>query len=180
MSQCSAHRFLLVHRSDRRYRSQLSTETLTDRANGLTSRLTSRFARDRPVIPVLPLRFVRRKAPLVPVPEAEECNRCGHFFTAKPFSLLHTHPCLPPGVLQLVVMPYAALLSRETRAAMGVRLEGAVVVIDEAHNIVEAINAVHSKKLTLSEVRTSGTGPRPLLFLFFRGHTMCMLVCMYA
>ena len=49
-------------------------------------------------------------------------------------------------------MPYTALLSRETRAAMGVRLEGAVVVVDEAHNIVEAINQVHSKKLVLSEV----------------------------
>eukprot|EP00903_Cladosiphon_okamuranus_P010493 g9925.t1 len=53
---------------------------------------------------------------------------------------------------QLVVMPYAALLSREARAAMGVRLDGAVVVVDEAHNIVEAINSVHSKKLALSEV----------------------------
>ncbi|CAM9137770.1 unnamed protein product [Scytosiphon promiscuus] len=53
---------------------------------------------------------------------------------------------------QLVVMPYAALLSREARDAMGVRLEGAVVVVDEAHNIVEAINAVHSKKLVLSEL----------------------------
>lgn len=54
---------------------------------------------------------------------------------------------------QLVVMPYAALLSRESRAAMGVRLEGAVVVVDEAHNIVEAINSVHSKKIVLSEVK---------------------------
>lgn len=53
---------------------------------------------------------------------------------------------------QLVVMPYAALLSRETREAMGVRLEGAVVVVDEAHNIVEAINSVHSKRVVLSEV----------------------------
>eukprot|EP00752_Nemacystus_decipiens_P010933 g9717.t1 len=53
---------------------------------------------------------------------------------------------------QLVVMPYAALLSREARGAMGVRLEGAVVIVDEAHNIVEAINSVHSKKLVLSEV----------------------------
>ncbi|CAB1113398.1 unnamed protein product [Ectocarpus sp. CCAP 1310/34] len=55
---------------------------------------------------------------------------------------------------QLVVMPYAALLSREARAAMGVRLEGAVVVVDEAHNIVEAINSVHSKKVVLSEARS--------------------------
>ncbi len=49
-------------------------------------------------------------------------------------------------------MPYTALLSRETREAMGVSLEGAVVVVDEAHNIVEAINAVHSKRVVLSEV----------------------------
>ena len=49
-------------------------------------------------------------------------------------------------------MPYAALLSRETRAALGVRLSGAVVIIDEAHNLVEAINSVHSKRLSLSEV----------------------------
>lgn len=55
-------------------------------------------------------------------------------------------------------MPYAALLSRETRAALGVRLDGAVVVVDEAHNIVEAINSVHSKKVTLSEVRTCVEG----------------------
>lgn len=53
-------------------------------------------------------------------------------------------------------MPYAALLSHETRAALGVRLSGAVVIIDEAHNIVEAINSVHSKRLTLSEVRLAG------------------------
>lgn len=38
---------------------------------------------------------------------------------------------------------------------MGVRLEGAVVVVDEAHNIVEAINSVHSKKVVLSEVRVN-------------------------
>lgn len=54
-------------------------------------------------------------------------------------------------------MPYAALLSREAREAMGVRLDGAVVVVDEAHNIVEAINSVHSKRLVLSEVSTGAT-----------------------
>lgn len=64
-------------------------------------------------------------------------------------------------------MPYAALLSRETRAAMGVRLEGAVVVVDEAHNIVEAINSVHSKKLTLSQVRKAGHVRQKAKTLFF-------------
>jgi chromosome transmission fidelity protein 1 len=34
-------------------------------------------------------------------------------------------------------MPYNMLLADDLRAAMGVRLEGNVVVFDEAHNLVE-------------------------------------------
>ncbi|CAM9502241.1 unnamed protein product, partial [Discosporangium mesarthrocarpum] len=49
-------------------------------------------------------------------------------------------------------MPYTALLLRESREAMGIRLEEAVVVVDEAHNIIEAINAVHSVKVGLAEI----------------------------
>ena len=69
---------------------------------------------------------------------------------AHPRVSLAMRPCGRP--LQLVVMPYAALLSHETSQALGVRLSGAVVIVDEAHNIVEAINSVHSKSLALSEV----------------------------
>ncbi|CAM9863326.1 unnamed protein product [Phaeothamnion confervicola] len=45
---------------------------------------------------------------------------------------------------QLVVMPYAVLLQRQSRESMGVSLQGAAVIIDEAHNLVEAINDTHS------------------------------------
>ena len=44
---------------------------------------------------------------------------------------------------QLVVMPYTVLLQKASRQAMGVRLKNSVVIIDEAHNIAEAVNAVH-------------------------------------
>ena len=53
---------------------------------------------------------------------------------------------------QLLVMPYAALLQRASRKALGVRLRDAVVIVDEAHNIVEAVNAVHSVRVTADDL----------------------------
>lgn len=38
--------------------------------------------------------------------------------------------------------------AQETREALGIRLEGAVLVIDEAHNLVDAVNGAHSAVLT--------------------------------
>jgi Rad3-related DNA helicase len=35
---------------------------------------------------------------------------------------------------------------------MGVRLRNSVVIIDEAHNIVEAVNAVHSVKVDADDL----------------------------
>ncbi len=45
---------------------------------------------------------------------------------------------------QLVVMPYAVLLQESSRKSMGVELKGRVVIVDEAHNLVEAINGIKS------------------------------------
>lgn len=50
-------------------------------------------------------------------------------------------------------MPYSVLLHRSTRQALGLSLRGAVVVLDEAHNLIDAINEVHSARATLSQVR---------------------------
>jgi chromosome transmission fidelity protein 1 len=49
-------------------------------------------------------------------------------------------------------MPYTVLLQRASREAMGVRLRNSVVIIDEAHNIVEAVNAVHSVKVDADDL----------------------------
>eukprot|EP00667_Euglena_gracilis_P007085 EG_transcript_7149 len=48
----------------------------------------------------------------------------------------------------VVTLPYTSLLSRHTRESLGVDLQGCVVIIDEAHNIIETINAVHSREVT--------------------------------
>jgi chromosome transmission fidelity protein 1 len=37
---------------------------------------------------------------------------------------------------------------QETREALGIWLEGAVLVIDEAHNLVDAVNGAHSAALS--------------------------------
>jgi len=49
---------------------------------------------------------------------------------------------------QLIVAPYATLLHEATRRACGLRLTGAVVVFDEAHNLLDAVSGVHGARLT--------------------------------
>ncbi|KAJ1832770.1 ATP-dependent DNA helicase chl1 [Coemansia sp. RSA 2711] len=47
----------------------------------------------------------------------------------------------------VVALPYNMLLSQSARAAMGISLRGSVVVVDEAHNLVDTILGVHSAVL---------------------------------
>ncbi|BDA42655.1 ATP-dependent DNA helicase DDX11 [Coccomyxa sp. Obi] len=55
----------------------------------------------------------------------------------------------------LVLLPYPALLLQETRESLGVRLEGNVVVVDEAHNLVDAVNNVHSALVSAQQLATA-------------------------
>ncbi|KAJ2069548.1 ATP-dependent DNA helicase chl1 [Coemansia sp. S155-1] len=54
---------------------------------------------------------------------------------------------------QVVALPYNTLLSRSARQAMGISLTGNVVIIDEAHNLVDTILAIHSIALDWRTVR---------------------------
>ena len=45
---------------------------------------------------------------------------------------------------QLVVLPYQTLLHESTRLASGIDIRESVIIIDEAHNLVEAINSMYS------------------------------------
>lgn len=61
----------------------------------------------------------------------------------------HSGVPLPP---QLVVLPYQMLLHAATRQAAGIRLQGQVVVIDEAHNLIDTITGIHSVEVSGSQV----------------------------
>jgi Rad3-related DNA helicase len=48
----------------------------------------------------------------------------------------------------VLLVPYSAVLQPETRRSLGIELEGSVVVFDEAHNLLDAINGTHSAAVT--------------------------------
>lgn len=52
----------------------------------------------------------------------------------------------------VIVLPYNILLHRKTRHSWGIDLKGSVVIIDEAHNLLETISSVHSAEVTLAQV----------------------------
>lgn len=45
---------------------------------------------------------------------------------------------------------------QETREALGIRLEGAVLIVDEAHNLVDVVNAAHSASLDAATAAAAG------------------------
>lgn len=52
-------------------------------------------------------------------------------------------------------MPYTTLLHEGTRESFGITPEAlaqCVVVLDEAHNVVDAVNAMYSCSLTTTQV----------------------------
>jgi chromosome transmission fidelity protein 1 len=50
---------------------------------------------------------------------------------------------------QVVVLPYSLLLSPASRQALGLSLRQALILMDEAHNLPEAVRAIHTCSLSL-------------------------------
>ncbi|XP_038196403.1 ATP-dependent DNA helicase DDX11 isoform X2 [Arvicola amphibius] len=53
---------------------------------------------------------------------------------------------------QLVVLPYPMLLHAATRQAAGIKLQGQVVIIDEAHNLIDTITSIYSTEVNGSQL----------------------------
>ncbi|XP_046853376.1 ATP-dependent DNA helicase DDX11-like [Xenia sp. Carnegie-2017] len=49
---------------------------------------------------------------------------------------------------ELVVLPYNMLLHQASREACGIKLKGNVVIIDEAHNLIDTISSIHSVEIS--------------------------------
>ncbi|NXP44839.1 DDX11 helicase, partial [Heliornis fulica] len=53
---------------------------------------------------------------------------------------------------QLVVLPYQMVLHEPTRTAAGIKLKDQVVIIDEAHNLIDTITNIHSAEVSGSQL----------------------------
>ncbi|KAJ1909776.1 ATP-dependent DNA helicase chl1 [Tieghemiomyces parasiticus] len=67
-----------------------------------------------------------------------------------------TSPTLQ-SVEPLVTLPYNLLLQKSAREALGINLKDAVVIVDEAHNLVDTITQIHSAVLTLDQVNRAAS-----------------------
>jgi chromosome transmission fidelity protein 1 len=54
---------------------------------------------------------------------------------------------------EIVTLPYPLLLQRSAREALGLSLKNHVVIIDEAHNLMDAIAGIYSVSVTLDQVQ---------------------------
>jgi chromosome transmission fidelity protein 1 len=53
---------------------------------------------------------------------------------------------------QIVCMPYNFLLSADIRESIGLSLHNRVVILDEAHNIIDVCNALHSAEVSVTQL----------------------------
>ncbi|DBA85066.1 TPA: hypothetical protein ACH3X2_005791 [Trebouxia sp. C0005] len=58
---------------------------------------------------------------------------------------------------QLVLLPYSALLSQESRDSLGLHLKGSIIVVDEAHNLVDAVNGIHCAEVSINQLNAAET-----------------------
>ncbi|GAA6024427.1 hypothetical protein JCM8202_004713 [Rhodotorula sphaerocarpa] len=57
-------------------------------------------------------------------------------------------------VAEVVTLPYNLLMQKSAREALGISLKNHVVVVDEAHNLIDSVLALHSVSITTGQLRT--------------------------
>lgn len=53
---------------------------------------------------------------------------------------------------ELVILPYNSLLHKSTRQTLDINLKGNIVIIDEAHNIIDAISTMYSQTVSYAQI----------------------------
>ena len=57
-----------------------------------------------------------------------------------------SRPAISPA--EMVTLPYPLLLQKSARDALGIDLKDHVVIIDEAHNLIDTVEGIHSSQIT--------------------------------
>lgn len=55
--------------------------------------------------------------------------------------------------LQVVMLPYQMLLHRKTREQLDISIKDSVIIIDEAHNLLDTIASIHSAEITADQLQ---------------------------
>jgi len=99
---------------------------------------------------------------LARVRDIEELGELGKKMGTCPYYA--SRPAIKPS--EIVTLPYPLLLQKSAREALGISLKGNVVVIDEAHNLMDAISNIHSNMVTLPQIQKSHNGLETYLSKF--------------
>lgn len=86
---------------------------------------------------------------LATLPDIEDLFGLGKKFQVCPY---YASRAAIPGA-EIITLPYPLLLQKTARDALGIKLEGNVVIIDEAHNIMDAVANVYAAEVSLSDLR---------------------------
>ncbi|OAA73713.1 DNA helicase (DNA repair), Rad3 type [Cordyceps fumosorosea ARSEF 2679] len=90
-----------------------------------------------------------RDTALATIPDIEDLHQLGKSLQVCPYYASRT---ALPGA-EIVTLPYPLLLQKSARDALGIKLEGNVVIVDEAHNIMDAVSNVYAADMKLSDLR---------------------------
>ena len=99
---------------------------------------------------------------LARVRDIEELGELGKKMGICPYYA--SRPAIKPS--EIVTLPYPLLLQKSAREALGISLKGHVVIIDEAHNLMDAISNLHSNMVTLPQIQKSHNGLETYLSKF--------------
>lgn len=56
-------------------------------------------------------------------------------------------------VAEIISMPYQLLLHKDTRQILGLNLQNSVVIIDEAHNLLDTISRIYSSSISFKDLK---------------------------
>lgn len=59
---------------------------------------------------------------------------------------------------EIITLPYPLLLQKSAREALGISLKGQVVIVDEAHNLMDAIAGIYGVTLSLQHLKSARKG----------------------
>ncbi|PON30826.1 chromosome transmission fidelity protein 1 [Trichoderma gamsii] len=126
-----------------------SVQAINDRCTELQQAKSSTKCSFVPKEELLSQTHQFRDSTLATLPDIEDLHQLGKSLSVCPY---YASRGALPGA-EIITLPYPLLLQQSAREALGIKLEGNVVIIDEAHNILDAISNVHAAELQLSDLR---------------------------